>query len=589
MKLSSLAFILVLIIYPSNFQAQGCLPNGITFSNQQQVDNFATNYPGCTEILGDVIINYGISNVIGLSQITSIQGKLTITNGTLNNLTGLNNLTNIGSDTKIKINSASSFTGLENLQSIGGFLEITDCTSLNNLSSLESLTSIDGYLLIEDNHISEIGGLNNLISLSGDLSIQDNPNLTTVNGLANLPLISGNLSIIENPSLMHPNGFANLTTINGNFELNYNDGLINLLGFNALTNIGGNLKIFANPSLSNFDGLNNLEIISGGVDILANDSLTNFQGFDSLYATGTDQFDRFNVVNNESLINFIGLDNINNISEFRISDNVSMQDLEGLNTLEIVGPGNLTISGKNLTNLEGLDNLKSIGWEFMLLGNDELINLIGLNNLETVGGGFDIIDNPVFQNFEGLESLSSIGGIYIDACYQLEDFSGLENLVDLNNGLISVTNRNNLVSLNGIQNIEYTTIDTIDLRGIDTLSDCSLPNICTYLYNYGTAYISQNASGCENVQDILDHCEPLSVNDENPIQNIVIFPNPTNDFFEIQSTTHIERVQVYTTLGSKAKEFRKSTIYNISDLSPGIYILILETENGRNVSKFIKN
>ena len=32
--------------------SQGCLPEGITFTTQEQIDNFQTNYPGCTEIEG---------------------------------------------------------------------------------------------------------------------------------------------------------------------------------------------------------------------------------------------------------------------------------------------------------------------------------------------------------------------------------------------------------------------------------------------------------------------------------------------------------------------------------------------------------
>ena len=33
-----------------------CLPDGITFVLQSQVDNFQTNYPNCTEIEGSVTI-----------------------------------------------------------------------------------------------------------------------------------------------------------------------------------------------------------------------------------------------------------------------------------------------------------------------------------------------------------------------------------------------------------------------------------------------------------------------------------------------------------------------------------------------------
>jgi hypothetical protein len=33
--------------------SQGCLPEGITFTTQAQIDSFQIDYPGCTEIEGD--------------------------------------------------------------------------------------------------------------------------------------------------------------------------------------------------------------------------------------------------------------------------------------------------------------------------------------------------------------------------------------------------------------------------------------------------------------------------------------------------------------------------------------------------------
>lgn len=52
-----------------------CLPEGIGFGTQAQIDNFQTNYPNCTVILGNVTI-YGndIANLNGLSILTSIGG-----------------------------------------------------------------------------------------------------------------------------------------------------------------------------------------------------------------------------------------------------------------------------------------------------------------------------------------------------------------------------------------------------------------------------------------------------------------------------------------------------------------------------------
>ena len=44
-------------IFHTPLYSQSCLPDGITFSTQQQIDNFQIDYPGCSEIEGSVIIN----------------------------------------------------------------------------------------------------------------------------------------------------------------------------------------------------------------------------------------------------------------------------------------------------------------------------------------------------------------------------------------------------------------------------------------------------------------------------------------------------------------------------------------------------
>ena len=56
-----------------NLFSQPCLPQGITFTTQEQIDNFQTNHPNCTEIEGGVKIEGNdITNLDGLNVITSI-------------------------------------------------------------------------------------------------------------------------------------------------------------------------------------------------------------------------------------------------------------------------------------------------------------------------------------------------------------------------------------------------------------------------------------------------------------------------------------------------------------------------------------
>jgi hypothetical protein len=57
--------------------SQSCLPEGITFNMQAQIDNFQVNYPNCTIIEGDVLIEGNdITNLDGLDVITAVYGNL---------------------------------------------------------------------------------------------------------------------------------------------------------------------------------------------------------------------------------------------------------------------------------------------------------------------------------------------------------------------------------------------------------------------------------------------------------------------------------------------------------------------------------
>ena len=82
-------------------EAQSCLPEGITFTTQEHIDSFQVNYPGCNAIEGDVQITYNITNLNGLSVLTSIGGDLAIYYNGLTNLTGLEGLTSIGGGLEI--------------------------------------------------------------------------------------------------------------------------------------------------------------------------------------------------------------------------------------------------------------------------------------------------------------------------------------------------------------------------------------------------------------------------------------------------------------------------------------------------------
>ncbi|MCB0616470.1 MAG: hypothetical protein KDC75_24290, partial [Phaeodactylibacter sp.] len=46
------------LFFSSLLAAQSCLPNGVVFTSQAQVDSFPLLYPGCSRVEGGVGINF---------------------------------------------------------------------------------------------------------------------------------------------------------------------------------------------------------------------------------------------------------------------------------------------------------------------------------------------------------------------------------------------------------------------------------------------------------------------------------------------------------------------------------------------------
>ena len=362
-------------------KSHSCLPFGITFSTQVEIDNFQTNNPNCTEIEGNVKI-YGdeITNLNGLNVVTSIGGDLMI--GDL--WAGNPNLT--------------SLTGLEDVTSIGGGLSISYNETLTTISGLESLTSIGGDLLIYGNNaLISLTGLEGLTSIEEDLWIGQglgtsaNPSLTSLTGLDNLTSIVGDLHLHNNFVLTNLTGLGNLTSIQGNLSIGVwddmgqgyggNNALINLTGLDNLASIGGILSIDFNNALTSLTGVDNLTSIGGGLNIWSSESLTNLTGLGNLTYLGGELS--------------IGGEFGNALT--------SLTGLEGLTFIE----GNVGIGWNyNLTSLIGLENVSSIGGSLWIDGN-ALTSLSGLENLDSIDGTLSISYNYALNNLSELGNLDA--------------------------------------------------------------------------------------------------------------------------------------------------------------------------------------
>ncbi|WP_439556274.1 T9SS type A sorting domain-containing protein [Dyadobacter sp.] len=129
-------------------------PTG-TITTQAQIDNFKTNYPACTAPGKNLDFELGgdVTNLDGLSHLTSIGGRVRAVFISISSISGLSNLPSLGGLTIVSNSELKNFSALSNLKFLGNLsLSYTELTSLQGLENLERLDYFDLYsnLLLSD-------------------------------------------------------------------------------------------------------------------------------------------------------------------------------------------------------------------------------------------------------------------------------------------------------------------------------------------------------------------------------------------------------------------------------------------------------
>ncbi|MCD4681931.1 MAG: T9SS type A sorting domain-containing protein [Bacteroidales bacterium] len=490
-------FVILLFLFFSNLIifAQPCLPEGITFTTQVQIDSFQINYPNCTEVEGEVIIGDWDSTAI-------------------NNLTDLSVLTSFGQGLWIENNN-----------------------NLVGLSGLDNITNIGGNLVIKENDIlSNLTGLNTLVTIVGDIEIQDNAALLSFMGLDNLTSIGGSLQIYDNDNLINLNGLENLSSIEGDLIIGHNNtlyggnpSLTNISGLSMLTSIGGVLRVSNNNILTSLEGLENIDAGTiYGLFIENNNSLSSCE-VESICDYLSNPMGTVNIENNAPGCNFISevidacdgiclpygiafnsqeeIDNFQNnypnCTEIAGNVVISGQDITNLFGMDILTSvwGNLIIGGNlTLASFAGFDSLTFIGENLLIAENDILYSLANFAKLNTIAGNLKIADNDALVSLSGLENLTSIGNhIRIINNSLLFDLAGLDNVNNVWGNLV-IDNNNNLVNLSGLSNIQGI-IGDLKIRDNDYLESFSgLDN----LVSIGGNFLIQNNNTLLNLLSLND-------------------------------------------------------------------------------------
>jgi Secretion system C-terminal sorting domain len=212
-KKFTLSILIIFACFIGNSVYAACPTGDIVLSSQADVDDFASNYSGCTTIPAGVEIsvdNLGgsdITNLNGLLVLTAIDGQLEIQNCPgLTTLAGLINITVVNPS---------------------GELEISDCNALTSLAGLDNLTSVYDLEIKNNANLTDLTALSNLTEILGELRLKNNDALTSLNGLENVTSVGGNFEVFDNTSLTDCDalcGVINNGAIGGTIDVNNNGG-----------------------------------------------------------------------------------------------------------------------------------------------------------------------------------------------------------------------------------------------------------------------------------------------------------------------------------------------------------------------------
>lgn len=286
--------------------------------------------------------------------------------------------------------------------------------------------------------------------------------------------------------------YPNCTSIE-NLDISGN----NIIDLTPLSNLVQVSQIFIHDTglLQDLSGLDNItspsEILGPYVIIQDNQSLTDISSLSNLNTTSPNGYGGIGIRRNPSLLSLDGLQGFSTIVEFvDILDNDSLTNLNGLNN--VIGADDFEIKGNDsLINLQGINSF-TLG-DILIENNASFQSLIGLNS--GFSSGIQLVQNPIIENLEGLEVVASLFGLFLDNNSSLSDLSAIEN-IQIGSGTdatLVITNNPNLVIC-------------------DYSSVCNTISSCESLFC--SIQIENNAPGCNSIAEVAYECALIPSNDD---------------------------------------------------------------------------
>lgn len=317
-----------------------CPTSNIELNSQEDVDNFALNYPDCTEFSYDLRIDDtagDITNLLGLSQLTSVN-LLFILGTQINTLEGLHNIS-VAGDLAIWGNpNLTTLEGLTALEETGG-LDLFINSGIQDLSGMDSLQSIGRLSLFGNGNLSDISALDFLTELES-LTVGGN-DLSDISGLENIQTIERDVSF-SNEGLASLDVLSNIQEIGGTLYLAFLSELIDVSAFSQISELE-EIYLLECPMLSNLSGLENIQTIAGRLRVGFMPLLTDLSGFANVNSVGG-----LEIYNNDGITSLSGLESLDTILyNLYLLDNPNLMDISTIGNLSAEGMDEVVVSGNS--------------------------------------------------------------------------------------------------------------------------------------------------------------------------------------------------------------------------------------------------
>lgn len=188
--------LIILLIICSQILLGQCPTSTVQLNSKADVDDFAIDYPNCTELNTSLYIEGAdIHDLTPLSNLTHLHmGLLCLDNLLLPILIGLNNVVTMNGIVLLGNNLLTDLQELNALEKVLSQFQIESNLSLESFSGLEELDSINNQFFIFNNiELTNISAIENLEYIGGNIILTNALNFLNVQSthfviLLNLPL-----------------------------------------------------------------------------------------------------------------------------------------------------------------------------------------------------------------------------------------------------------------------------------------------------------------------------------------------------------------------------------------------------------------